>query len=49
MASVLASLSPRSGEVPDLARIDDGERQGGSGAGRRDRGFEAAGGFQHDQ
>lgn len=46
MASVLASFP--SARAKSL-RIDDGEWQSGSGEGRRDRGFEAAGGFQHDQ
>jgi len=38
-----------SSEVPDLARIDDGERQAGRREGCRHRHFEAACGFHDDQ
>ena len=37
------------GEIPDLARIDDGERQTGAGQSRRDGDLEPAGGLEHDQ
>ena len=45
----LGELAERAGEVSDLARIDDGERQAGAGESGGDRGLEAASGFQHDQ
>ena len=37
------------GEVADLARVDDGERQAGAGQRRGDGDFETAGGLQHHE
>jgi hypothetical protein len=45
----LGELANRLGEVPDLARVDDGKRQAGAGQRRRHCRFEAAGGFESGQ
>ena len=45
----LGEASDGSGEVADLAGVDDGKRQAGAGQCRSDGALEAAGGLQHDQ
>lgn len=44
----LSKAPDGTGKVPDLARIDHGERQIGAGQSGSDDDFISAGGFEHD-
>ena len=45
----LGQAAHRAGEVSDLARVNDTERQPNAGQGRRNSGFEAAGRLQYNK